>query len=88
MCKLVCSLMCQLLYQLVCGVSIGVLVVSIGVSVGVSVGVGASGSLAHAAVATTTTAARTAITLLNRVAIGGYYTQAVIIQHVREGNPN
>ena len=40
-------------------------------------GVGASGSLAHAAVATTATAASKAITLLNRVAIAGYYTRAV-----------
>ena len=49
-------------------------------------GVGSGGSPAHAAVATTITAASKAITLLNRVAIAGYYTHAVTIQHVREGN--
>jgi len=38
-----------------------------------------SGSPAHAAVVTTITAARKAITLLNRVAIAGYYTHAVTI---------
>ena len=27
-----------------------------------------------------------AITLLNRIALGGYYTQSETIQHVREGN--
>ena len=48
-------------------------------------GVGASGSPAHTAVATTMAAASEAITLLNRVAIAGYYTHAVTIQHVREG---
>ena len=40
-------------------------------------GVGASGSPAHAAVAITTTADSKTITLLNRVAIAGYYTHAV-----------
>jgi hypothetical protein len=44
------------------------------------------GGLAHAAVATTITAASKAITLLNRVAIAGYYTQAGTIQHARKGN--
>ena len=34
------------------------------------------------------TSANKAITLLNRVAIAGYYTHAVTIQHVREGNPD
>ena len=34
------------------------------------------------------TAASKAIALLNRVAIAGYYTHAVTIQHVREGNPD
>jgi len=34
------------------------------------------------------TAASKAFTLLNRVAIAGYYTHAVTIQHVREGNPD
>jgi len=29
-----------------------------------------------------------AITLLNRVAIAGYYTQSENIQHVREVNPD
>ena len=34
------------------------------------------------------TAASKAITLLNRVAIAGYYTHAVTIYDVREGNKN
>ena len=46
------------------------------------------GAPAHAAVATTITAASKAITLLNRVAIAGYYTHAVTIKDVREGNPD
>ena len=51
-------------------------------------GAGAAGAPAHAAVATTITAASKTITLLNWVAIAGYYTRAVTIQHVREGNPD
>ena len=47
-----------------------------------------AGSLAHAALATTITTASKTITLLNRVAIAGYYTHAVTIQHTREGNPD
>ena len=51
-------------------------------------GVGTGAPPAHAAVVTTITAASKAITLLNRVAIAGYYTHAVTIEHVREGNPD
>ena len=47
-------------------------------------GVGTGASLAHAEVVTTTTAASKTISLLNRVAIAGYYTQAATMQHVRE----
>jgi len=43
-------------------------------------GVGNGGSPAHAAVATTITAASKTITLLKRVAIAGNYTHAVTIQ--------
>ena len=39
-------------------------------------GVGTGGAPAHAAVATTVTATSKAITLLNRVAITGYYNHA------------
>ena len=39
--------------------------------------VGKGGLVAHAEVTPTTTAARKAITLLNRVAIASYYTQDV-----------
>ena len=56
----------------VMGVSVGGIGLGVGVGVGVLVGVGASGSLAHAKVVTTATAARKAITLLNRVAIAGF----------------
>ena len=51
-------------------------------------GVGTGTSLAHAAVVTTITTANKAITLLNRVAIAGYYTHAATIRRLREGYPD
>ena len=63
---------------------VAVSIVSIGAwtrasTVASRLGVGSEGSPAHAAVVATTTAASKAITLLNWVAIAGYYSQAVTI---------
>jgi hypothetical protein len=54
-----------------------------GVSVGTGVAVGNGAGLTHPIA---NAKASKAITLLNRVAIAGYYTHAVTIQHAREGN--
>ena len=61
--------------------SISTVRTAVGVGESVAVGAGLTHPMANAKT-------RKAITLLNRGAIAGYYTNAVTIQHVREGNPN